>query len=121
MAYPAFPVLEGGPYGRLSPGSSKKFQPRVLKAPFGNGYSQRGADGVNSNPITFQAVFTNLEPGEGNLLEAFLNERAGYKPFTLRIPHDAAARQWTCDTWTRDFNDPLRETFNATLMENFDP
>lgn len=58
---------------------------RVLRAQFGDGYAQVGADGINNNvqswPLTFTGKRPDIEP-----IKAFLDAHAGYKSFYWTPP-----------------------------------
>lgn len=122
--YPDFPLVsQENPYGRISPGSALAHTPRVLKANFGNGYSQRTGDGFNTDQRTLTARFENLNTAEAQIIEDFLRARAGVQPFWHHVPSSGGTEKalFTCDDWSRSFNDPEYETVTATFVECFDP
>ncbi|MGY2048921.1 phage tail protein [Methylobacterium sp. JK268] len=121
MAYPAFPTLGIRPYGPVTPGSSKPGKAAVLTASFGDRYSQRTGDGINPLARDFNYRSILLPADKIQRLEAFLVERAGYKPFTFQVPFEPAPRQFICDSWNTDYSDALYSTLTATFRENFDP
>ena len=117
--YPTFPLSTYGTYGRMAPGSSLSHKPRILNAGFGNGYSQRTPDGMNSDPRVLTARFEKLDEEEALLIEGFLKERGGWQPFYHALPI-AEKVLWTCDSWTRTYDEIDRETVTATFTECFD-
>lgn len=122
MAYPFFPQSSAdGPYGRLSPGCTLQSAPRVNKASFGGGYEQRSGDGINTNKRTLSARFEALDETEANALEAFLVAQQGYLPFWCKVPGYPSGILFTCETWTRNYNEAGLENLTATFVECFDP
>ncbi|NNC01903.1 hypothetical protein HJC10_03415 [Corallococcus exiguus] len=65
--------------------------PRVRKAQFGEGYTQRSGDGLNPVLRRWALQFTNLTKVDADTLEAFLRARAGVEPFEFVTPDTA----WT--------------------------
>lgn len=96
MALPTF-----APPVAPSVGGPKSVQPRVLRAPFGDGYSQRTADGLNHMPATWDVKWDALTAAEADAVEAFFAARGGYAAFLWTAPDAAAALKYTCDSWTR--------------------
>jgi phage-related protein len=118
MAYPTFtpPGLV-----RVDVGSSISVKPRVRRADFGDGYSQRSGDGLNALGRKVEINFTNLELSEGKTIEAFFEERAGYKPFLWTFPHETTPRQWICTEWRKNLSAPRTYSVSAAFEETFDP
>jgi phage-related protein len=93
----------------------------MLEARFGDGYSQRVADGINHirKNVTLTCAF--LTESEKETLADFLRERGGYESFYYTLPSEASARLWTC-------REPIQTTpaqanlWNVTfkLREEFD-
>ncbi|RKI09706.1 hypothetical protein D7Y15_23305 [Corallococcus sp. AB030] len=65
--------------------------PRVRKAQFGEGYTQRSADGLNSVLRRWSLQFSNLSKVDADGLEAFLRARAGVESFEFVTPDTAWA------------------------------
>src|SRR5579864_69880 len=84
--------------------SQVKKQPRVLVASFGDGYSQRSADGINNNRQIWTNVWENMLLSEYTNLCNFLDSMAGIGAFTWSPPQDPAAGtyKFTCKDygWT---------------------
>ncbi|NRD64769.1 phage tail protein [Corallococcus exiguus] len=60
--------------------------PRVRKAQFGEGYTQRSMDGLNPVLRRWALQFSNLTKVDADALEAFLRARAGVEPFEFVTP-----------------------------------
>ena len=69
---------------------------RVLDAPFGDGYSQRAADGLNSIPITWNVVWTSRPDADIATLYNFLIALLGYEKFQWTAPDESSPRDWIC-------------------------
>lgn len=77
------PMLVFGWCPRVLPTGDTRF--RTLKAAFGDGYTQRAADGINpradSWPLEFSGTQVDIEP-----IKQFLDSLAGYKTFLWTPP-----------------------------------
>lgn len=78
--------------------ATREVSPRVKKAAFGDGYSQRVGDGINSQPITWSLEFP-APAVDAEAVEAFLSARAGVESFDWTDP-DGLAAKWLCDSWS---------------------
>ncbi|MDI6029558.1 hypothetical protein QBK99_25795 [Corticibacterium sp. UT-5YL-CI-8] len=67
----AYPVLSPPNGVNIAQGSGLNFEPRIKKAEFGDGYSQRSPDGLNSNLATLEASFEVLVGTEAKFLLDF--------------------------------------------------
>lgn len=83
--------------------AQKAVKPRVLLAKFGDGYSQRVPDGLNTMLRTYSVQFTNRVQAECDAIEAFLIAQGGVLSFDW-TPIGGAAGKWICGVpsgWTR--------------------
>lgn len=64
--------------------STRQVKQRILTAQFGDGYSQRVKNGINTTNETFNVKFANRSREEINNIAAFLDRQAG-KHFELVI------------------------------------
>ena len=74
---------------------------RVLRAGFGDGYSQRAGDGLNSVVSSWSVVWNVLTSEEADYIDGFLAARGGHEAFSWTAPGEDQARLWTCESWTR--------------------
>jgi phage-related protein len=65
--------------------------PRVRKAQFGEGYTQRSGDGLNPVLRRWALQFSNLSKVDADTLESFLRARVGVEPFEFVTPDTAWA------------------------------
>lgn len=73
----------------------KKVTPRLLQAQFGDGYSQRIPDGINSMIRTWSLSFNNRDSTEIDSIESFLRATKGSLSFDWTDP-DGYTAKWTC-------------------------
>lgn len=80
MATP-YPSIE------FSQSSSFNFDQRVNEAKFGDGYSQRSADGTNSKFMRIRAVHENITQTQYATFMAFWQSVGKTTPFDVTIPY----------------------------------
>jgi phage-related protein len=119
MATPTLPLPPG--ITGVGLGSEMSTKAAVLKAQFGNNYTQRSGDGQNAISSTYQVSFANLTHEEAKVLIDFFVERKGYKAFAYTAPGATVAQLWTCEEWSREHISPLLDTVKATFIEAFTP
>lgn len=98
--------------------SSKKVNPRVLKAQFGDGYEQRAADMINVLPRSGTIKVDQTRPIITQL-DNFLRSTQGSTAFWFTPPYDAtgsfvADQGWTITEKGYDYailEIPIREVF----------
>jgi phage-related protein len=75
---------------------------KVLRAPFGDNYSQRVENGMNAQTRTWNLTWENLTDAEANVIENFLIARKGTEAF-IWTPNitGATAMKFTCERYTR--------------------
>lgn len=100
--------------------SVKNIEARVLKNEFGDGYSQRAADGRNNIVSTWEVIWNGITYTDANTLEAFFNARAGYESFTWTPYRGGEVKKFIVRKWSRAFLGPEIETIKATFEEVFD-
>lgn len=94
---------------------------RVLRAGFGDGYSQRAGDGLNSVVSSWSVVWNALTPEEADYIDGFFVARGGHEAFAWTAPDEDQARLWTCETWSRapQRAGNTRASMTATMGEAF--
>ena len=115
MAVQTFPAIAVSGESRLSE------TPRVREVRFGDGYTQAAADGINTIPRTYRAVFAARPNGEIDTIRAFLRARAGHEPFRFTPPEESAAVKWRCREWSVRRVSATHRTLSATFVEDFTP
>lgn len=83
-----------------SPGTAKKTKAKLLKAGFGDGYTQYAADGTNWIKADVTLTWDILLPSDAETIENFLIGQGGYIPFYYTLSDDPSPTRWTCEEWT---------------------
>lgn len=101
-----------------TPGSaSLTTKPRVRTAPFGDGYEQRLADGINNAPRSWSLVF-NRPTAEADVILAFFEARNGAEAFDWTPPYGAAGK-FVARDWSVQLIGPVAKSISATFDEVF--
>lgn len=100
--------------------TSNKPKVRVLQADFGDGYSQRAADGINSIGNVVALSWPVLSLTMSDMIEDFLRARKGVEAFLWTQPGKSVARKWICQDWQVDDVAFGRRSVTATFTEVFD-
>ena len=102
------------------PPSDNENQPevKILKAEFGDGYSQEGGDGINNVRDQFRLKWNVLMPAQADQIEQFFRARKGYERFWYTPSDSAIPIKVSCPEWARSRGTP--NTISATFREQFD-
>jgi phage-related protein len=90
---------------------------RVRKVPFGDGYTQRIPDGLNTKeqrwPLTFNRDYLEIDA-----IESFLDAHGGHTPFLWTPPGPSAVEgYYVCDQWTRMPRSGSQAILSATFEQ----
>lgn len=99
---------------------SKTTKTRTLRTDFGDGYSQRAGDGLNSIGRSVDLEFNGLTVSQANSIETFLEGTGGYEAFTYTLPDEASAKKWIAKEWNRTAQSNTIRTIHVTLEQVFD-
>lgn len=99
---------------------SKSAKTRVITAQFGDGYSQRIPDGINSVVREWNISFNNNSIIQINSIEDFFNLHKGSTPFLWIPPGESVQYTVICPEWTRTYNSHLSATISAKFTQVFD-
>lgn len=102
-------------------GTSKKTTIRTLETGFGDGYSQRAGDGINTTDNELNLEWVGSDTNIDALIAHFV-ERAGYQAFTIADATIAGsvAYKWICKEWApHDITDDTK-SLTATLKRVYD-
>jgi phage-related protein len=103
-------------------GSQLNCEPRLLEAPFGDGYSQRAGDGINTDPQNWPLVFEPFTNDEADAIEAFFKARlaaGGLEAFDWTPPFKASAK-FICRSWSRSYDRFNSNTIHALFEQVFE-
>jgi len=99
---------------------SLSVEPRVLKSKFGDGYEQRGGDGINIIVRKWSLDFSMRYQDEIDPIVAFLDAQAGITAFDWTPPYGDAGK-WVCDSYTQRVEKGNMYSLSATFREVFEP
>lgn len=102
-------------------GLSKKSQPVVRTARFGDGYEQRVVFGLNQSPKEWTLEWSNRTNADIALIEAFFESLDGAGSFTWTPPDDASSYKFVVSSWNTQFNYAGIATLSATFRQVFEP
>lgn len=99
-------------------GASCEITPRVRKAQFGDGYTQRVGDGLNNMPRKWSVTFRQVT-ADADIIEAFLESTKGAANFSWTPPRGAAGKWVVSDGWSRNVSDFGYENITVVFEEDF--
>lgn len=95
-------------------------KPRVLETQFGDGYSQRVGDGINTNPQTWSLNFSARDETDATAILAFLDALGGVAYFSWTDPNGNTGN-YICQEYGSSRTSPLLYEVTATFIQVFDP
>lgn len=105
-----------------SPGTSVDEEPRVNSVAFGDGYSQRGQDGLNPIAQRWSLAFTDVARTGGDEIIAFFRRHGGWQHFEWWPLWATEPIHVICPTWRRvQGSEPDTSTITATFQQVFEP
>lgn len=100
-------------------GASKSRKPRVASIKFGDGYEQRVAYGINTQPDEWSLSFSKRDNTEAEAIDAFLTALAGVDSFDWTPPGGSAAK-FICREWTKTIERFNLNTIQAKFEQVYD-
>ena len=97
----------------------KMTKPRILSAELGDGYRTRAPDGINYLDEEWMVVFVKVK-ATIDAIEAFLENRGGYKAFIWTDPRSAVDKIWTCSEWERGFHGDKVDKLTCKFRKEYD-
>jgi len=104
----------------MAPGSSRTVEPKMLVNPFGDGYVQRAADGINTDSDVYSVSTSNLTETEADALETFFRDHKDGTHFVWTPPGSAVVQKFMIKDWTRTWVDANNYVISADFIEVFD-
>ena len=95
-------------------------QPRVKSLRFGDGYEQRQADGINTQPEIWSLTFSNRDVEDIDDIDEFLTDAAGVDYFEWTPPGSSTEGNYICRRWQRQYVNAALASITATFEEVFD-
>ena len=81
-------------------GLDEQHEPRILRTAMGDGYEQRLAFGLQTQPVVLNLSFVNRSLAEAEAIDRFLTEQGGYQAFDFAPQYRG---QRNLITWSEDF------------------
>lgn len=98
----------------IAPSSTKKRPKlRLLKAEFGDGYTQTTRDGMNHQRNVIDLTWEVLTPAQADAITAFFEEHGGDTPFLYN------GTKFTCEVWEDSTGRGGFRTITATFEQSF--
>lgn len=102
-------------------GAQVQVKPRVRTVSFGDGYQQRQADGINTQPQVWTLQWKNRDNTETDEIKSFLVARGGVQSFDWSPPNEASAIKVICSDWTVSTVRFNLNDISATFTQVFEP
>ena len=100
--------------------ASESRRPNVRRVQFGDGYEQRLAYGLHTQPAEWRLTFKNRTDTERNNIRDFLEARGAVESFDWTPPGGSAGK-WVCDEWSTTLVAANINTIQATFRQVFEP
>lgn len=97
--------------------SGKKVNARIKRSDFGDGYSQRAGDGLNSIKRNYNFNWNAIGVAAAQAIEDFLEARGGHEAFLYTPPREADPRKFICTEWARGYSGGDADSITATFEE----
>lgn len=92
---------------------------RKLEAGFGDGYTIRALDGLNTRMNSISLNWQHLTSAEATAITDFFEARNGVEPFDYTLPFFSVLR-WTCSSWNKSVVDYDVVNVTAELNRVYD-
>ncbi|TDW20400.1 phage-related protein [Rhizobium azibense] len=114
MALPTF-----APPVEPSPGIGRKTKYNLLKAEFGEGYTQTARASINHRRRELSLAWEVLTDDQAWVISDFLEERGGDLSFYYVPPRESLPVKWTCEEWDDTVNSDGTRKISATFVQSF--
>jgi phage-related protein len=101
-----------------SPGTVRKPKLKILKADFGDGYTQPTPDGLNYVRRTLGLQWDLLSPAQADAFDAFFVANVAL-PFWYQPSDEGTAIKWTCEDWDFTTGQGGFRRGRAALVQDF--
>lgn len=102
-------------------GAGKASKPTISPVKFGDGYEQRAAVGLNTNPKTWNLAFSKRDISEIDAIDSFLDARGAVERFSWTPPRASDPVVVVCRQWSRTYENAAMDSLTATFDEVFEP
>lgn len=95
-------------------------KPRARVAQFGDGYSQRLVEGINTQDDTWELSFVHRSIVDAADIVSFLETKYGTVPFLWTPPGDLTQFKVICEEWKTEYASPISRTISCTFKRVYD-
>ncbi|OCP21894.1 MULTISPECIES: phage tail protein [unclassified Ensifer] len=113
----ALPTFE--PPVQPSPGTGRKTKFNLLKAEFGEGYTQVTRAGINHRRRELTLVWEVLIDDQAWAISDFLEQRGGDRAFYYTPPRESVPVKWTCEEFDDTVNNDGTRKIAATFVQSW--
>lgn len=104
---------------------TKSSKARILTAKFGDGYSQRIGDGINTVTNEWSLSFNSRSVADANAIIEFFESRINTlsnipEPFYWTPPGEYTTYTVICEEWTKSYDSHISATIQARFIQVFD-
>ena len=99
--------------------ASLAVKPNVRRVSFGDGYEQRLAYGINTQPEVWSLEFRGKSTSDASAIDSFLRARGAVQAFDWTTPSGLTGK-FNCEEWSRTIEEPNIENIRATFKQVFD-
>ncbi len=104
----------------IAPSTMKgKPELKLLKAEFGDGYTQTARDGLNHIRKVIHLEWEVLTPAQASAIVGFLEQHGGDLPFIYHSATEPLPLKWTCSEWEEGIARGGVRTITATFRQSF--
>lgn len=103
-----------------SQSTSAAVKPRVVTMSFGDGYSQRMAEGINNTPSVYAVQWTRIVEADRVTFNNFLLARAGVEAFSWTPPNVGAPLKFICKDWSWVYGEYNLVDFKASFEQVYE-
>lgn len=108
------------PFRAPNPGTTDKPKVKILKADFGDGYTQFAPDGINNIKRNLSLTWDLMLPAQATSLTSFFfTQASNASPFYYTPSDETVPVKWTCDNWEDKRGDGGLRTVTATFEQSF--
>lgn len=97
----------------------EKFETRIARAQFGDGYEQDAAKGINSVRSVVTLRWDNLEDPDAQTIIDFARNQE-FQPFYYTLPQDTTQKKWVATEWSRTAREASISSVQMTIRESFE-
>jgi phage-related protein len=101
-------------------GIAFEVRPTVRVSQFGDGYQQRQASGINTQPKNWDLKFSLRTDAEADAIEGFLVDRAGVESFDWSDINGVTGK-YVCMGWQRTKDRYNLNTISTKFQQVFEP